>query len=165
MSGGHSTYVIRNGKTLIKMLVLIIVVAIITSGCSVKWWLGDGRGDGYYPLSEKYELDKVNSYHIFLGIPFSDPELPGGEIAIEDFSVLEFQNQENYILLKGIQFNGLEEYQDKIDNEQFIYYLVITESDSIWGPFSSYEDFLHKCEDLSIIVEDEWVVTKELDWQ
>lgn len=164
MSGMQSTYLIRNGKTLIKVLVVTIVV-IITSGCRGQWWLGDGRGDGSYQLSEKYELDKVNTYDVFLVIPYSNSELQGGRIAIEDFSVLEFQNREDCILLKGIQANSLEEYRKRIDNEQFVYYLVITKSDSIWGPFVLYEDLLRKCEDMSVIVKDEWTATRELDWK
>ncbi len=165
MSGWQCIYMIRNGKFRIKLYVVVLLFAIVLGGCSGQQWLGNGRGDGHFSLSTGYQLQKVNSYDIFLVRPYQDSELNGGEILINDFSVSSYQMESNYILLRGILAKSLAEQQKKMAAKDYAYYLVDVETDSIIGPFGTFKEFAGTCEGMSITIQDLWALTNDIEWE
>ena len=54
----------QNGRRLINLLMAILIMMLLLSGCEGDWLVGYGRGDWTENLIGGYAIDKINSQDI-----------------------------------------------------------------------------------------------------
>jgi hypothetical protein len=139
-----------------KLAIVILVFALLFSGCSAEWWAGDGRGDWTLDLCEGYAISKINSKEI-LFIHKGNPDDSGGSIVLPNYFVIAYQLHEPYIYLEGIRTQRITASEDELNNKVLSYYLVDTTNDEVVGPFESHDDFWEHGNSLGLEMTDEWI--------
>jgi hypothetical protein len=150
----------QNGRMLMKVTIAAIVIALSLSGCSIDWWVGDGRGDWILDLQEGYAICKINSERI-LFVHKENPDDSGGTIVLPNFFVMAYQQQEQYVCLKGICTQKESASKDEPNDMGLSYYLVDTINDEVFGPFESSVAFAKHCSSLEFEINDEWIKPKK----
>ncbi len=157
--GMLSTRIQLNGRMLLKVIIVAVVLTLFLSACSADWWVGDGRGDWTLDIHKGYAISKINSNEILLVFK-KNPNDSGGSIVLPNYFVVAYQLQEPYICLEGIRTQRMSASEEELNNMALSYYIVDTNSDDIIGPFEFYEDFVKHCDSLKLEMKDEWIKTR-----
>ena len=161
LNGLLPTHIQPNGQMLLKVTIVTLAFILLLSGCSVDWWVGDGRGDWTLDLCAGYSIVKINSREILLGYKES-PDAPGRSI-ISNYFITAYQVHDPYIFLEGIQTQKITISDDELRNRVLKYYLVDTTDGEVVGPFESYDGFVEHCSFLGLEIKEEWIKTKNPD--
>ncbi len=162
LNGLPHTLIQLNGRMLLKVTIVALVLILFLSACAADWWVGDGRGDWTMDLYEGYGISKINSNEILL-IHKENPNDSGGSIIIPNYFVIAYQLHEPYIYLEGIHTQEMSASKDELNNMKISYYLVDTTSGEVIGPFESYNDFVECCSSIELEIDDEWRKTNKTD--
>ena len=130
MNGLLLTHIQQNGRMLLKATIAILVFALLLSGCSVAWWVGDGRGDWTLNLYKGYAICKVNSREI-LFIHKEDPNDSRGTTILPNYFLTRYQLNEPYICLEGICTQSMAASEEELKNKVLSYYLVDTSNGEV----------------------------------
>ena len=152
------THTQPNGKMLLKLTCIILIIALFLNGCSIHWWIGDGRGDWTLDLYEGYAISKINSREILL-IHKEHLDDTGGAIVIPNFFVTGYQIKEPYIYLEGILTQEVLVSEEELKSVIRNYYLVNTTNDQIIGPLDCFDSLVDYCNSAEIDISEEWVKT------
>ena len=155
MNGMRHTHIQQIGHWYIKLGVIILICVLFFSSCSSYWLVGDGRGDWDYEIYEGYCIDKINSRQILL-THRNNPEDSGGTIIISKYFVTNYQLQEPYILVEGINTQSNSISDEELNNSVLTYYIVDTINGEVVGPLASYVELEEQCSVLSIDIDSEW---------
>ena len=146
----------QNGRRLINLLMAILIMMLLLSGCEGDWLVGYGRGDWTENLIGGYAIDKINSQDIeFIHKESYDDS--GGTFSISNFLVVGYQIQEPYILLEGIHMQGWRVTEEELQAGVLSYCIVNAENDDILGPFETQNEFEAHCDALEITNYGEWI--------
>ena len=129
------------------------------SGCSAKWWVGEGRGDWILDVCSGYFISKINSREI-LFVYKEKPDDSGSKIIIPNYFVTAYQIQDPYIFLEGIQTEQITISDDELDGRVLKYYIVNSSDGNVIGPLESYDNLLDKCDVLALDLQDKWLKTE-----
>lgn len=160
MNGMLLTHIQRNGQIFLKIIITVLAILLFVCGCSLKWWVGDGRGDWTVDLYEGYSISKINSYEIIFGYKES-PESPGGSIIIPNYYVTAYQICEPYVCLEGIHTQKITISDEELKNRVLSYYIVDTTDGGVIGPFESDDTLVDYCNSLALEISDKWVSTND----
>ena len=160
MIGMQTTHIRQNGRRLLNMAIVILVFALLFSGCSADWWIGDGRGDWTLDLCAGYSIARINSCEK-LFVHNANPDAPGSSIIISNYFVTAYQVQEPFILLEGIPTPKITISDDELRNRVLKYYLVDTTDGEVSGPFDSLDDYVEYCGSKGVEMKDNWIIVKE----
>ena len=144
--------------TMFKLILVILVLLLVLTGCSLHWLVGDGRGDWREELSNGYAVIKVNSYEIVLGHQ-DRASSPGWSTVITNFYVTAYQQNTPYIFIEGFHTEDTSATSAELENHQAVFYLVDTETNEIVGPFESKDDFIAYCSAQALEVPTDWEMT------
>ena len=149
----------RTGIKLLLIIILLLVIFVCVFVSIVVLFTGSsGLSDwSYEDLPNSYEVWRINSQDIVVG-KVSDND--SFEVKIERF-VLEFSYNDRFIGVK--QFPIKQDYNiaidvKKIDTSNLDYYIIDSNSDTIYGPYNYYE-YKNKCDELKVGTMKEWVKT------
>lgn len=160
MNGSPLTHIQQNGRMLLKMTLIAVILSVLFCGCSSYWLVGDGRGDWTLDLKEGYAISRINSREILL-IHKENPDDAGGEIVISNYFITAYQLYEPYICLEGIKTQGMAASEDELNNMVLSYYIIDTTSAEVIGPFESQNGFIEHWSSLGINLEEEWIKTSK----
>lgn len=160
LNGLLPIHIQQNGRMLLKVTIAVLAFALLLSGCSADWWVGDGRGDWTLDLYEGYAISKINSNEILL-VHKENPNDLGGSIILPNYFVMAYQLHEPYICLEGIHTQEISASEDELNDMVLGYYLVDATNGEIIGPFESYDDFAESCSSLGLEMKDEWIKTNK----
>lgn len=146
----------QNRKT--RVILVILILSFVMSGCSADWLVGAGRGDWSRELCAGYTLTKVNGYEIVFGHR-EDFSATANSILIENCFISAYQVQEPYIYLEGIPTKSWAASEEELQSKTRNYYFVNTDSGEIVGPFESSAALSDYCTSLAIEIPEEWVQT------
>ncbi len=158
MSGMQHIPIQQHGRLFHRLWVFLLLIAILFSGCSTQWWIGDGRGDWTQDLINNYAITKVNSREILLILKSSE-DTSGGKIVIEHYFVKRYQVADSFILLEGVAMRGLSATEEELHSEALIYYAVDTVNNKIEGPLGSYDELKTYCASQSVSIDTDWKKT------
>ena len=86
MNGMQATRIQQNGRMLIKIIAVLVVILSL-SGCSwLDGFVGDGRGDWTVDLCRGYAISKINSKEILI-IHKDSADETGGSIVISNYFI------------------------------------------------------------------------------
>lgn len=160
MSGLQLTHTLQNGSKLLKATIIVIVFTLLLNGCSIDWWVGDGRGDWTLNLQGGYAISKINSNEILL-VHKNNPNDSGGTIVIPKYFVVAYQLYESYICLAGIRTQKISASEDELRETVLAYYLVETTNGEVVGPLKSYDELADYCSTIGLEINDKWINIKE----
>ena len=119
----NTQYIIHRRNALI---IMVIFVAIITSGCA-------GTGDWNYQVTEGYYLLRNNSRQICLGYEGS---IDGCfSYVIPCYFVTDFCYNSQYIGVSGISTAESFATEEELEREEREYYLVEVATHTVYGPY------------------------------
>ena len=162
MNGSQPIHTRQNGKMFLKIIATILVLSCILSGCSLEWWLGDGRGDWTMELFSGYSISRINGHQIVLGYKKS-PEDVVYTTVIANYYVAAYQLHEPYICLEGIQTRSFSASDEELTTKDPSYYLINTVNGDIIGPFEYLSAFSDHCALVGVDITEEWTQTKTGD--
>lgn len=125
-----------------KRLIPIIALLLLFSSCA----FGPGAQDWKLPLSNRYEMWRINSEEIVIGHADGNGGL---EIVIES-KVTQYFTSGSYVA--AVQQNGNEE------TAQTFYYLLNTADGALAGPFSSEQELIDYGRTIGLSPQ-EWIAT------
>lgn len=143
-----------------RIMILTIVLALTLCGCSLDFWVGDGRGDWTKPIFNGYAISKINSKEILL-IYQDNPNDSGGSIILPNFFICSYQQDAPYICLKGIQTNRMTISESELNSAVYSYFFVDTSTGEVVGAFSQYDDLEEYCTARSMELAVDWIPTNE----
>ena len=164
LSGVQHINIPQSGKTMIKVVPVILVLLIFLCSCTTDfsyWLVGDGRGDWTYELFGGYALSKVNSSCIVLGYN-DDPDSTGHEFVLPPYFVTAFQLHEPYILLEGIPTEDSFATEEELNERKLAYYIVNSDNHEIMGPFDTLDDLENQCDAISVEIDSQWYDTQDI---
>lgn len=136
---------------------LLIILCANASACGLTDW--------GYALPNDYAVLSANSYSITIG----GPERPAGNswpIVIENY-VTAFCFNERYVGAKQVPIDrekvDLEDFDKAVKTGETVYYIVDTETQQVYGPWATEEEYLQKCTDLQITGLCDWISTKRIN--
>lgn len=139
MNGTLFIHIQQNGQKWISVSLIVLTVSSFLYGCTDGWISGEGRGDWSIELINGYEIDRINSNEKILGRKLN-PGDSEGRIVLSNYYIIGYQLQDPYIILEGIPTAGLVVSDEELKASVLFYYLIDTSSDSINGPYASYDE-------------------------
>lgn len=147
-------------RELFPLIVILLLVCVLLSSC--------GLGDGTYQLPNDYCLIHVNGHCIKL----ATREWTEGEsisfytyhTAVPNFFVKKVCNNSQYIGLLGIVTKSEFATAEELESGQRAYYLVDTESGSVYGCWDTESAFMEQCRSLDVGELGEWIETRRIDF-
>lgn len=149
-------------------LSVILLITLICIGGAGNWflsrlgideeWLAQfGTDDWGYELPNGYEISRVNSNCVVLG--------KNGDVfeQMVDRYVVSFCYNQSFVGLQRIPLDDIAANESidiqSYDRSSAEYYLVDTENDTIYGPYTEEEEYTEKCVELSVGDMCEWIET------
>lgn len=152
----------QNGNGLRKLqgIVVLLLICILLSSC--------GLGDGTYQLTNDYCLIHVNGHCIKLAtrewIEGESTSFYTYHTVIPNFFVKNVCNNSQYIGLFGVVTEDAFATTEELESGQRVYYLVDTESGSIYGCWDTESAFSEQCRSLDIGELGEWIDIRRIDF-
>ena len=135
-----------------KKILLVFVLVLV---CSLSTSCTTTRGDWKYDdLPNDYSVWRTNSRRIILCHSYGTTAS-----TIVDAYVSEIAYNNDYIFAK--QVTVPEDSNKKIDTSNPSYYILVVETDELYGPYTE-DEFNNKCEELEISEIPEWIKTTRL---
>lgn len=156
MKAALSTQVFPKQQIRMKVLSLVLLCAMLFSGCSAYWWVGDGRGDWTLDLYNGYAISKINSKEI-LFVHKENPTDSGGSIVLSHYFVTAYQLYEPYICLAGIRTQGLSISDEELNSSIVSYCLVDTTTGKVSRLYTSIDAFIQYCDSIGLQINNEWI--------
>lgn len=153
--GKQRTRIARRGNVLVKMIGIILLVMITTSGCP-------GAADWEYQLTDGYKIVRASSYDIILCDDNRHPGA-GSSIVLPNYCVTDFCFNEQYIGVQGIPTAGYGASEMERESDQRWFYLVEVSTDTVYGPYDE-DEYLAQCDSVAAGNMGKWCSTKEMDY-
>lgn len=147
------------------LLLLVLLCGII--GCRLpgerlrRWFSLDGfRGDYYIDLLGDYRIDRVNGSCIVLE---KKDARPGSMTVIKNYFATKYCLVDPYICVEGVPTADAFITDAEKENRVVAYYVVDTESDSIEGPFATFQEMAERFDYIHIPPIEVWQEPKRPD--
>lgn len=154
MSGVRHIRILRSGRRLNNLIIIILAFTLFLSACSYngqlkselsEFFFGDGRGDWSFELCSGYSIIKTNTKRVTLGYKEDPDDLGWSHVISNNYFITSYQMYEPYIILEGIQHKDTFISEDELSNAILSYYFVDTNDGESVGPFESYDDLEEYC--------------------
>ena len=119
----------------------------------------NSQGDWTYDLVGGYLIVRTNSVTISLG-KYENVDLSTYKPAVDSY-ITCFAYNDNFIVIRKLDVPDEYDQEDilKMDFEQAKYFIVDVNTDDIYGPYDSEEEFQSQCENLNIGDLKDWIAT------
>ena len=138
ISGQRYTPIILVGKKYNSLVLALLVVIFVISGCAA------GRGDWEYDLLGEYSIDRLNAHGIALIINEGPEE--SGSYVIPNYYVTDFCVNERFIGVKGVRTASTWATDEELRNKDRVFYLVDAICNEVYGPYVDMDGFMEQCE-------------------
>ena len=132
-------------KSKMKRIVILAVALILAASlCACA-----GAGDWEIPLTEGYEIVRLNGCQISL--------VRDGKFIIDNFYVTSFQIHEPFVCVKGIKTLNQSATEEEIRARDTVCYLLNTKTEELEGPYENEEEFREYCAENGVIMDELWM--------
>lgn len=139
LMGGGTLYIKKH--LLLSCVVFLIFISFLFSSC-----IGAGLSDWSYRINDSYEIARSNSEEIKLC-------KIDGHIVVSEY-ITDFCYNDKFVCVKRIIYNNPD-----IPSQ---YFIIDMDTDKVYGPFVSQEDFNNEKERVGVGALSDWISTDEI---
>lgn len=129
-----------------RFIIPICISFIIITMLSLSSCIGAGLSDWSYRINDSYEISRANSEQIYLN-------KTDGHIVVSEY-ISEFCYNDKFVCVKRIIYNN--------PDIPAQYFIVDMDTDEVYGPFISQDDFNNEKERVGVGALNDWISTNEI---
>ena len=156
-------HILKRMAVVVVLILYLCFNCFLFSSCSSWAWSKvfgnwNPQGDWGYDLNEDYSIWRINSGTICLVKVNKD--LHTGTDVVESY-ITSFAYNDRFIAARRLDVPDGYKQEDilQMDFDQAEYFIVDADTDMVYGPYSSGEDFQTKCDELKVGDLGSWIDT------
>lgn len=138
MSGPQHLHKLQNGKRILKISILFLVLCLTLLGCAAQvasFVPGPGRDDWVVQLSDQYCIVKENNRA--KKVCTVTDSIGVYEYVLPNFYATKYHVADAFISIEGIPTEGIFASDGELSSDNYQYYLIDVHNGCIYGPYDS----------------------------